>query len=50
VEGTKKVLQAARETAGIKRVVMTSLTAAIFKINVEKGHCYTEADWNDVEE
>lgn len=50
VQGTETVLAACREAGGIKRVVMTSSCAAIFKKNVPEGHVYSEVDWNDPEE
>ena len=50
VEGTLNVLRAAETAGSVRRVVMTSSTAAIFKRLVEPGHVYDEASWNDVEE
>lgn len=44
------MLRAAEAAGTVKRVVMTSSTAAIFKRLVEPGHVYSEATWNDVEE
>jgi len=45
VDGTLRVLKAAHG-AGVKRVVMTSSTAAIINTDAER---YTEAQWSDVE-
>ena len=50
MDGTLNVLRAAAAAGSVKRVVMTSSTAAIFKRLVPHGHTYSEADWNDVEE
>lgn len=50
VQGTLNVLNAAAGVVGVKRVVMTSSTAAIFRNVVTADHVYSEADWNDVEE
>ena len=51
VEGTRRVLEACAATAGVRRVVLTSSTAAIFKrLTPTTPWTYTEADWNDVEE
>ena len=49
VQGTLRVLAAAAAAGGVARVVLTSSTAAIFKKNVEEGHVYAEATWNDPE-
>ena len=50
VAGTLNVLRAAEAAETVRRVVMTSSTAAIFKRLVEPGHVYDESTWNDVEE
>lgn len=45
-DGALRVLRAARD-AGVKRVVMTSSTAAICYGVAEKRRIFTEADWTD---
>ena len=50
VEGTLNVFRAAKAAGTVRRVVMTSSTAAIFKREVSPGHVYSERDWNDVAE
>ena len=48
-EGTVRVLKAAA-AAGVKRVVLTSSTAAIsYGHGVRSGRTYSEADWSDVD-
>lgn len=49
LEGTLNVLQAANDTEGVKRVVLTSSVAAIMGDNTDiplNGKAFTEADWN----
>lgn len=52
VKGTEAVLAACARAGGaaLRRVVLTSSCAAIFKKNVPADHCYDEATWNDPEE
>jgi dihydroflavonol-4-reductase len=47
VDGTLRVLRAARD-AGVRRVVLTSSLAAIAFGHDDDGRTYTEADWTDV--
>ena len=49
VEGTLAVLRAVEATPSVRRVVMTSSSAAIFK-RLHTGSPYSEAVWNDVVE
>src|SRR5687767_556970 len=46
VKGTLNVLRAAKKTASVKRVVVTSSMAAITD-EPESDHVLTEADWNE---
>lgn len=52
VRGTEAVLAACARAGGaaLRRVVLTSSCAAIFKKNVPADHVYDEATWNDPEE
>ena len=48
VEGTTNVLGAVAKAGTVKRVVLTSSTAAVHGFNNDKvGAPYTEADWNE---
>lgn len=48
VEGTENVLNSVNKTPTVRRVVLTSSTAAVFTDPHERGkdHVFTEADWN----
>jgi nucleoside-diphosphate-sugar epimerase len=50
-EGTRNVLEAAKRTPTVKRVVLTSSLAAIYGDNVDiklaSGGVFTEKEWND---
>jgi nucleoside-diphosphate-sugar epimerase len=52
VKGTEAVLAACARAGGgaLRRVVLTSSCAAIFKKNVPPEHVYDEGTWNDPEE
>ena len=47
VEGTLRVLKAAKAAGTVKRVVVTSSVAAVSYGTVNKNTPYTEADWSD---
>lgn len=49
VRGTRNVLKATLETPSVKRVVVTSSTAAIYSHPRRSDHWYTEDDWSDEE-
>ncbi|MGC9450901.1 MAG: SDR family oxidoreductase [Oceanipulchritudo sp.] len=50
VQGTRNVLRAVNRIASVRRVVLTSSTAAIYGDNADirkaRGPLFTEADWN----
>lgn len=47
VEGTRNVLEAAKRSSTLKRVVLTSSVASVFGDNADtKGKALTEEDWN----
>jgi len=47
VEGTKRVLDAAGRTRGLRRIILTSSVAAIQDATKPAGYVFTEADWNE---
>jgi nucleoside-diphosphate-sugar epimerase len=48
VDGTLRILKAAKASGTVKRVVVTSSQAAIsYGVEFEKGKVFTEADWSD---
>lgn len=50
VDGTLRVLRAAKASGTVKRVVVTSSNAAIsYGVAYENGKVFTEADWSDPE-
>lgn len=49
-DGTINILEACLRSNSVKRVVMTSSTAAVLRRLVPAGHQYSEADWNDENE
>lgn len=49
VEGTLRVLRAAKAAGTVKRVVVTSSVAAVAYGTPFAGRPYTESDWSDVE-
>jgi nucleoside-diphosphate-sugar epimerase len=49
VDGTLRVLRAAADAGTVRRVVMTSSTAAIVHRRHKNGKASTEADWSEVD-
>jgi nucleoside-diphosphate-sugar epimerase len=49
VEGTHNVLRAVCKSESVKRVIVTSSTAAVMVRNVPEDYEFTEEDWSDVE-
>ena len=49
IEGTLSVLNSAYNTPSVKRVIVTSSTAAVMIGNYDTNHEFVEDDWSDAE-